>query len=54
MRRRTRFINAGMLAEMLESIDHSENQCKYKIYYRNTRLINAGMLTEILENIDNL
>ena len=48
-------IDAGMLAEMSESIEHLYNPLKIEINtMEKTKIINAGMLAEILESIENL
>ena len=47
-------INAGMLAEMLESRKPSTSIESTNKYNGNTMFINAGMLAEMLESIENL
>ena len=48
------FMNAGMLAEMLESIEHLQNQLKIQTYNGKAMFINAGMLAEMLKSIEHL
>ena len=48
-------INAGMLAEMLESTEHLFlNNEDTSEHYGKAKFINAGMLAEMLESIENL
>ena len=51
---KTRLITAGILAEILESIEHLWNHWKYIIIKWKARCINAAMLAEMLGRIKNL